>query len=74
MNALEPNPGGLTYQQSMLAREQRFIERFKMHAAKTAQLQSQIKALDKIRAAEERQVTKFDFRVTLSIRRPSGGD
>ena len=61
MDALEPNPGGLTYQQSMLAREQRFIERFKMHVAKTAQLQSQIKALDKIRAAEEKTGDQVRF-------------
>src|SRR3954452_22459441 len=35
-------------QQSMLAKEQRFIDRFKTHAAKAAQVQSRIKALDKI--------------------------
>src|SRR5205085_6274540 len=34
-------------QQSMLAKERRFIERFKTHAAKAAQVQSRIKALDK---------------------------
>ena len=64
-------------QQSMLAKEQRFIERFKTHAAKAAQVQSRIKALDKIDKIElpkKRQVVKFDFRVTLSIRRPSCGD
>jgi len=37
-----------TRQQAMLAKEQRFIERFKTHAAKAAQVQSRIKALDKI--------------------------
>jgi len=58
----------------MLAREQRFIERFKMHAAKTAQLQSQIKALDKIRAAEEKTGDQVRFSRHTSIRRPSGGD
>src|SRR3954464_9041442 len=35
-------------QQSMLAKEQRFIDRFRTHAAKAAQVQSRIKALDKI--------------------------
>src|SRR6266446_2392339 len=37
-----------TRQQSMLAKEQRFIDRFRTHAAKAAQVQSRIKALDKI--------------------------
>ncbi len=53
-------------QQSMLAKEQRFIERFKTHAAKAAQVQSRIKALDKIEKIElpkKRTVVKFEFRV-----------
>src|SRR6202167_3953948 len=53
-------------QQSMLAKEQRFIDRFKTHAAKAAQVQSRIKAQDKIEKIElpkKRQVVKFDFRV-----------
>jgi ATPase subunit of ABC transporter with duplicated ATPase domains len=53
-------------QQSMLAKEQRFIDRFKTHAAKAAQVQSRIKALDKIEKLElpkKRQVVRFDFRV-----------
>jgi len=61
-----------TRQQSMLAKEQRFIERFRTHAAKAAQVQSRIKALDKIEKIElpkRRQVVKFDFRVP-----PRSGD
>ena len=52
-------------QQSMLAKEQRFIDRFKTHAAKAAQVQSRIKALDKIEKLElpkQRVVVKFTFR------------
>jgi ATPase subunit of ABC transporter with duplicated ATPase domains len=52
-------------QQSMLAKEQRFIERFAAHAAKAAQVQSRVKALDKIEKIElpkKRRVVKFDFR------------
>src|SRR5205807_1669385 len=52
-------------QQSMLAKEQRFIDRFRTHAAKAAQVQSRIKALDKIEKIElpkKRQVVKFEFR------------
>src|SRR3954470_1825823 len=52
-------------QQSMLAKENRFIERFKTHAAKAAQVQSRVKALEKIEKIElpkKRQVVHFDFR------------
>ena len=61
-----------TRQQAMFAKEQRFIDRFKTHAAKAAQVQSRIKALDKIEKIElpkKRQVVKFDFRVP-----PRSGD
>jgi ATPase subunit of ABC transporter with duplicated ATPase domains len=56
----------------MFAKEQRFIERFKTHAAKAAQVQSRIKALDKIEKIElprKRHVVKFEFRVP-----PRSGD
>ncbi len=59
-------------QQAMLAKEQRFIDRFRTHAAKAAQVQSRIKALDKIEKLElprRRQVVQFDFRVP-----PRSGD
>jgi len=59
-------------QQAMFAKEQRFIERFKTHAAKAAQVQSRIKALDKIEKIElprQRHVVKFEFRAP-----PRSGD
>jgi ATPase subunit of ABC transporter with duplicated ATPase domains len=52
-------------QQAMLAKEQRFIDRFAAHAAKAAQVQSRVKALDKIEKIElpkKRKVVDFDFR------------
>ena len=59
-------------QQAMLAKEQRFIDRFRTHAAKAAQVQSRIKALDKIEKIElpkKRHVVRFEFRVP-----PRSGD
>ena len=38
----------------MFAKEQRFIERFAAHAAKAAQVQSRVKALEKIEKVEPR--------------------
>ena len=52
-------------QQAMLAKEQRFIDRFAANAAKAAQVQSRVKALDKIEKIElpkKRRVVKFEFR------------
>ena len=48
----------------MLAKEQRFIDRFASHAAKAAQVQSRVKALDKIekiKLPKQRRVVKFNF-------------
>src|ERR1700694_4077634 len=59
-------------QQAMLAKEQRFIERFAAHAAKAAQVQSRVKALEKIEKIElprKRKLVSFDFRTP-----PRSGD
>jgi ATPase subunit of ABC transporter with duplicated ATPase domains len=59
-------------QQAKLAKEQRFIDRFAAHAAKAAQVQSRVKALDKIEKLEppkKQKTMRFDFRTP-----PRSGD
>ena len=51
-------------QQAMLAKEIKFIERFKARASHAAQVQSRVKKLDKIERVEpprRRQIVAFDF-------------
>ena len=55
-------------QQAMLAKELRFIERFRAQAAKASQVQSRVKKLDKIeRLVEPRRIIERDF----DFRRPA---
>jgi ATPase subunit of ABC transporter with duplicated ATPase domains len=52
-------------QQAMLAKEIKFIERFKARASHAAQVQSRVKKLDKIERVEpprRRQAVEFEFR------------
>ncbi len=59
-------------QQAMLAKEIRFIERFKARASHAAQVQSRVKKLDKIEKVEpprRRQSVRFEFRAP-----PRSGD
>ena len=52
-------------QQAMLAKEMKFIERFKARASHAAQVQSRVKKLDKIEKVEpprRRQSVQFEFR------------
>ncbi len=52
-------------QQAMLAKEQRFIDRFKAQAAKASQVQSRVKKLEKIERVEppkRRKTLSFTFR------------
>ncbi|MFN0206583.1 MAG: ABC-F family ATP-binding cassette domain-containing protein [Planctomycetota bacterium] len=54
-----------TRQQAMLAKQQRFIDRFEKHAAKAPQVQSRIKKLEKIEKLEPPkriEIVPFDFR------------
>ena len=59
-------------QQAMLAKEIKFIERFKARASHAAQVQSRVKKLDKIERVEmprRRQSVRFEFRAP-----PRSGD
>jgi ATPase subunit of ABC transporter with duplicated ATPase domains len=59
-------------QQAMLAKEIKFIERFKARASHAAQVQSRVKKLDKIERVEpprRHQAVQFDFRTP-----PRSGD
>ncbi|MBU8872099.1 MAG: ATP-binding cassette domain-containing protein, partial [Gemmatimonadales bacterium] len=59
-------------QQSMLAKERRFVERFASHAAKAAQVQSRVKKLEKIELVEpprRRKIVEFQYRTP-----PRSGD
>ncbi|MBI2715298.1 MAG: ABC-F family ATP-binding cassette domain-containing protein [Rhizobiales bacterium] len=59
-------------QQAMLAKEMKFIERFKARASHAAQVQSRVKKLDKIERVEpprRRQSVQFEFRTP-----PRSGD
>src|SRR5262245_38942641 len=52
-------------QQAMMAKEIKFIERFKARASHAAQVQSRVKKLDKIEKIElprRRQAVQFEFR------------
>ena len=63
-------------QQAMLAKEQRFIERFAAHAAKAAQVQSRVKALEKIEKVEppaEAQGRRVRLPAAGAIRRSGRG-
>ncbi|HVO29996.1 MAG TPA: ABC-F family ATP-binding cassette domain-containing protein, partial [bacterium] len=59
-------------QQAMLAKEMRFVERFRAQAAKAAQVQSRLKKLEKIeRVAEPKRLVEKNFEFT---RPPRSGD
>ena len=59
-------------QQAMLAKEIKFIERFKARASHAAQVQSRVKKLDKIERVEppkRRQTVSFEFRARAALGR-----
>ena len=56
----------------MLAKEIKFIERFKARASHAAQVQSRVKKLDKIERVEpprRRQSVQFEFRTPAALGR-----
>ena len=62
-------------QQAMLAKEIKFIERFKARASHAAQVQSRVKKLEKIERVEpprRRQTVSFDFHAGAALRRGRG--
>jgi ATPase subunit of ABC transporter with duplicated ATPase domains len=60
-------------QQAMFAKEERFIERFKAHAAKAAQVRSRVKKLEKIEKIEPpRRIVEREFEFKRTSR--SGED
>ena len=62
-------------QQAMLAKEMKFIERFKARASHAAQVQSRVKKLDKIERVEpprRRQSVQFEFRSPAALGRRRG--
>ena len=61
----------------MLAKEMRFIERFKAQAAKASQVQSRVKKLDKIEKVEppkRRKALDFEFPRLRALGRRRGED
>ncbi len=62
-------------QQAMLAKEIKFIERFKARASHASQVQSRVKKLEKIDRVEppkRRQIVSFEFQLSAALRRGRG--